>query len=739
MATLLSNDTMFTEPEPPKTINQQVSYQEQEETMPDEWKLVTKQRTERVSNPAWASWDQRKQAFNANKAKQQEQAKQTPTPEPTPMPQPTPTFQPTAIPETKTSLIDPKSSVSQVYSGQYEYPTEPEPEPQNPVEPPEPEFIEEEYNTGQFDTAEYLRQNPDVARHHYFGSRPHLHYQRHGKGEGRKYTSIKETRQVKNPAYKGTPSSKSSQSTNIGNQNVSDTSNTNEEESDPRVILPKVNDPNVINKPILDIKGTQAVGIPNIITQTGKAGKPLVDEDGKVTGIDTSGIEMLYTPEAQRVRYNELLSGPGALSTDKESTVDIGDPTATTYTDAVADTSEASVVDNIERSYSSLPTAEAVQGNITSNDVIDPNQVVDERTRTEMFERGSLAEAKTQTLAQEASTAYQIEKLTEGIETGKFPPWASPTVRKVNELMNQRGLGASSMAAAAVAQGLMESAIPIAADVAQKFATLQIQNLNNEQQTALANAATIAAMDRQNLDNRMKAAQQNAQSFLQMNLTNVSNKQAMNTLNHQSKVQSLFTDQAAENARLQFNATSQNQVNQFYDQLSTSVSLENEARNTANQQFNSNQNLAVAQYNSKLRDSREKFNSNLSLQIEQANATWRRTINTANTAEKNKANQLNAATLLGITVKAQEEMWQKYRDDVAQAFTASENEEARVQQTALTVLNQQFEQSLLNQQLDAAEKEAVGSLLGKVTTSVLGGVVDVLKSKFITPTPSTGP
>ena len=63
------------------------------------------------------------------------------------------------------------------------------------------------------------------------------------------------------------------------------------------------------------------------------------------------------------------------------------------------------------------------------------------------------------------------------------------------------------------------------------------------------------------------------------------------------------------------------------------------------------------------------------------------------------------------------------------------NEEARVQQTALTVLNQQFEQSLLNQQLDAAEKEAVGSLLGKVTTSVLGGVVDVLKSKFITPTP----
>ena len=492
----------------------------------------------------------------------------------------------------------------------------------------------------------------------------------------------------------------------------------NTEPNDPRVIQSKTNDPNVINKPILDIKGTQAVGIPNIITQTGKANKPLKDAQGNIIGIDTSGIEMLYAPEEQTVQANELLSGPGELSTE-----DIVKTKGTTYTDALADASDVAVVDNVERTYSNIPTAEDAQGNITSNDVVDPNQVVDERTKTEMFERGSLAEAKTQTLAEEASTAYQIEKLTEGIETGKFPPWASPTVRKINELMNQRGLGASSMAAAALAQGLIESTIPIAADVAQKAATLQIQNLNNEQQTALANAATIAAMDRQNLDNRMKAAQQNAQSFLQMNLTNVENEQAMNTLNHQSQVQSLFTDQAAENARLQFNATSENQVNQFYDQLSTSVDLENKARDTANQQFNSNQDLAVAQYNSKMRDSREKFNANLALQIEQSNATWRRTINTANTAEKNKANQQNAATLLGITVKAQEEMWQKFRDDAAQAFTATENAKARAQQTALTVLNQQFEKELVDIQLSAADKRATGSLIGNIATTVLGGVL----------------
>ena len=623
-----------------------------------------------------------------------------------------------------------------------------------------------------FDKEAYLNAYPDVAKHSYYGSRPEEHFNKWGKAE------IESGRRGKSTFWptwdttvlKGPPAGDQTSSNNTGDQTVTTPTDVEQIPKQPGVLQPVVTDPNVINKPILDIKGTQAVGIPNIVTQTGKAGKPKYDDEGNVIGFDTSGIEMLYKPEDQVVQDNELLTGPGALSTGKpsdfvypqkpypgrpdrehrftdeaepvdpkdgstkESTVDIKAPTATTYTDAEASTSDASTIDSVERTYSNVPTATAAQGSITSKDVIDPNQVVDERTKAQMFERGSLATAKTQDLVQEATTAYQIEQLTKGIQSGNFPPWASPTVRKVNELMNQRGLGASSMAAAAVAQGLMESAIPIASSDAQAFATLQIQNLNNEQQTALSNAATIAAMDRQNLDNRMKAAQTNAQSFLQMNLTNVANEQATNTLNHQSRVQSLFTDSAAENARKQFNATSENQVNQFYDQLSTSVSLENKARDTANQQFNSNQNLAVSQYNSKLRDSREKFNSNLSLQIEQSNAQWRRAINTANTAEKNKANQLNAATLLGITVKAQEELWQKYRDDVAQAFTASENAEARVQQTALTVLNQQFEQSLLDQQLDAADKEAVGSLLGKVTTTVLGGVVDVLKSKFITTT-----
>ena len=383
---------------------------------------------------------------------------------------------------------------------------------------------------------------------------------------------------------------------------------------------------------------------------------------------------------------------------------------------------DASLISSIERTYSNVPTAVAAQGTISSKDVIDPNQVVDERTKQQMFERGSLAEAQTQTLAQEASTAYQIEQLTKGIETGKFPPWAAPTVRKANEIMNQRGLGASSMAAAAIAQAIQESAIPIAANDAQKAATLQIQNLNNKQQTALANAATIATMDRQNLDNRMKAAQQNAQSFLQMNLQNVSQEQAAAITSYQSNVQSLFTDQAAENARLQFNATSDNQVNQFYDQLGLTAAENNANRDVAIQKFNSEEQTAVNEFNANLDNARQAFNANMQNLIDQSNVTWRRQINTSNTTNDNLASQRNAAVLLGLTTQAQNNLWQEYRDVAHQLYASYENDRQRTHDIVVQGIKHQFSAEQYQNMLDYRASVAAGARINGWVEGLLGPV-----------------
>ena len=462
---------------------------------------------------------------------------------------------------------------------------------------------------------------------------------------------------------------------------------------EPIVNLP---DPNVANAPILAIRGQQAIGVPNVVTQTDLG--------------DPNKVEMLFDPVAQQIQSDELFDTEGKLLDTSEQRARVSDPNLITgVPDVNVQAQQAAQIQNVERSFSNVPVSTAARGTITENDVVDPNQVVDERTRQQMLERGSLAQAQTQTLANEASVAFQIEKLTQGIRTGEFPPWASPTVRKVNEIMQQRGLGSSSMASAALAQALIESTVPIAAADAQANATLQLQNLNNLQQTALTNAATIATMDRQNLDNRMKAAQQNAQSFLNMNLKNTTSEQQAAVLTYQSKVQSLFTDQAAANAAQQFNATSQNQVNQFYDQLGATVEQANAARDVAIQKFNSEETTSVEEFNTNLDNLRDQFNVSMRNQIDQSNVLWRRQINTANTANQNRANQINAGVLLGLTQQAQNQLWQKYRDEAHQLFTALENETHRNHQIVVTAMQNQFNTDMFDRTVEFKKQVQAGA------------------------------
>ena len=292
--------------------------------------------------------------------------------------------------------------------------------------------------------------------------------------------------------------------------------------------------------------------------------------------------------------------------------------------------------------------------------------------------------------------------------------------------MSARGLGASSVAAAAMVQAISESALPIAIQDANRYATIQLQNLNNEQQTALSNAATIASLDKQNLDNRMKAAQVNANSFLQMDFKNADYEQQVNTINYESKKQALFTDSAAENARLQINAKTENDVNKFYDQLGVQTATANANRQDAMDQFDVDQANSIQKYNAKMNDERDKFNANMSVQIDQSNALWRRTINTA---EANSANKINAAAILGISNASLNALWQQYRDEASFAFTATENDMARNHQLALTVLSNEFSEQMFEAQIDAESEKNLslflGSLLSDTFKAVTGSLTKV--------------
>ena len=287
---------------------------------------------------------------------------------------------------------------------------------------------------------------------------------------------------------------------------------------------------------------------------------------------------------------------------------------------------------------------------------------------------GSIGTAATQQLDPQATTQYQLSQLMNSIQQGQpLPPWASPAVRKITGVMQARGLGASSMAAAAMTQAVLEAGVVIAADDAKKYATIQLANLNNEQQMALSNAATFAAMDKSNLNARLTAAVTNAQSLLATETKNLDAQQQANTLSFNSLTQGMFKDAAEENARQQFNAKNEVQVEEFFAQLGSQVESANANRVAAMEQFNVSEQNAMSQFNNTMRDSREKFNNNMQFAIDQSNVQWRRQVNTANTALQNETNRINVQNEFNASQNALNNLWQQYRDNAAWNFQKGES------------------------------------------------------------------
>mgnify|MGYP003150818065 CR=1 FL=1 len=463
--------------------------------------------------------------------------------------------------------------------------------------------------------------------------------------------------------------------------------------------------PEETNKPILAIQGEQAL-----------MGADTVDAEGATVPGQFDLGQAELKPIDQAVQTDELMTTTGK-TLDAAGVNQSTDPAALPTSITSPTQPNAAQISDVATTQSAMTNATAATGSLSSDSKINVADVTDNSTAAQMLDRGSLAVAKTATLADEAKVNYQLNQIMASLDSdAEMPAWASANMRKVKAIMNQRGLGQSSMAAAAMTQAMMESALPIAAADAQSYSRIQLQNLTNDQQTALSNAATIAAMDRQNLDNRMKAAQQNATSFLQMDIANLNNQQAANILTYQSKVQSLFTDAAAQNAAKQFNATSQNQVNQFYDKLGVSVADSNATREASINTFNVDQVNSMRRYNAKMQDSREQFNSNMQNIIDQSNATWRRTINTANTAAQNSANQFNAQTVLGLSTQAQNNLWQKYRDEASMAYNASQSELQRAHAIAITAIANQFTADMFETKLEASAAEASSAALASIVT-----------------------
>ena len=403
------------------------------------------------------------------------------------------------------------------------------------------------------------------------------------------------------------------------------------------------------------------------------------------------------TPQVQNVQTNELLTTPGVTGTVAAQSTAATAPTAAGVTGAtptaVSTVTPATAGQVTPATIGTASQMQAAQGTVTAP-----------------------MTAATQSLANldpRATVQGQLENISTDIQQSlqqgtPLPAFARGAAEAAKATMQARGLGASTMLAEALAEGILKSSVPIAAQDAEVYKQTIFQNLANNQQASLVNA----------------------QAYLQMDMANLNNNQQANLQNLQVRQQVLLSDNAARNAAAQFNATSQNQVNQYYDSLNTSIQTQNAQRLDAMNQYanaeankvsalnaknatavadaNAQRATAISQYNKTLEDARERFNVENQRIIDQSNAVWRRSINTANTSSVNAANEVNATNLLNLSNFGMSALWQQWRDEASWVNASSENENNRAHNLAVAALERSTAFDLQNE----AQKAALYGLLG---------------------------
>lgn len=223
----------------------------------------------------------------------------------------------------------------------------------------------------------------------------------------------------------------------------------------------------------------------------------------------------------------------------------------------------------------------------------------------------------------------------------------------------------------------------IALENARMAQTVDLTNLGAANAKIMADAAAMSQVDIANLNNRQQAQVQQAQAFLQMDMASLNNEQQTNVFKTQQVANAMFTDQAAINAAAQFNASSQMQVDQFYENLAATVSMFNVEQKSTVDRFNAGEANAQAQFNSSIVNQREQFNASNSLLIEQANTVWAQSVATLDTAAQNQANRDEAMAMNEMSATAFSAMLQESRDLMSFAWQTGNNDADRATQLAI--------------------------------------------------------
>ena len=247
------------------------------------------------------------------------------------------------------------------------------------------------------------------------------------------------------------------------------------------------------------------------------------------------------------------------------------------------------------------------------------------------------------------------------------PPWAQALSRDVSKTMAFSGVSGTAQTIA-MSNAIMEATLGIAQQEATFFQTLTTKNLDNRQQAIINKASVLANFEVANLDARQAAAVQNAKSFLQMDMQNLTNEQQAEVINTQVLVDAIFNDQAAINAARLFGAEQSNDMQKYYDNMNTQISLQNSEQLNQMRKFNAGEINDANEFNSRLEQSRQEFYANMQYNLDLANAKWRQTVATENTDMEFEAATLDVKNILDLSTESMTRLWDRVDSQLDYVF-----------------------------------------------------------------------
>tara|TARA_R110002020_G_scaffold471656_1_gene698932 strand:- start:6982 stop:10098 length:3117 start_codon:yes stop_codon:yes gene_type:complete len=354
-------------------------------------------------------------------------------------------------------------------------------------------------------------------------------------------------------------------------------------------------------------------------------------------------------------------------------------------------------------------------GIVATNDVnrnIQAGEVISETSNAETAAAFTeQIEAATATPSTQATVQGQLASLTDNFDASNPPSWAAGAIRAANEVLAQRGLGASSMAGQAIIQATLEAALPLAQADASIFAQFETQNLSNRQQRAMLsaqqrasflsldfdqgfqtrvqNAARVSDIANLNFTADQQIQLENSRIANTVNLQNLSNRQAI-TLAEASALANLDTGNlnnrqqaAVQNAQnfLQMdltNLSNEQQTELFKNQQTIQALFTDQAATNAAAQFNASSENQVNQFFSSLEQQARQYNVTQENAQSQFNAGQENVISRFNAQIQNERDQFNATNRLAVDQS--NAVW---RRAIATADTAAVNRVNEINASAL--------------------------------------------------------